>query len=593
MRWLVTLGIAVLSAGLGLVAAGFVSSLAVDWYRISSFEGGSGYFVVGMALVGGIAGFVIGIVTSLVLMARSQPGFLRGLGASAVVILGIAGGTAGVARLLADVPPTIDGEEVLLVVELRWPANALEPPDRTAIGTVMLGSLAGDTVRISRDGPLLFEDARQDDGRWIVPGAVSVFTARGRRLLHFQQGEESLAGFVVPLPGRPGDAERRWSEWLPAGSGAPQPTPYTYRFKVVRVSEAYREQRVGRFTVLTASTGFFMTTGSNRRSAYSTLSVTYNGAPIAGVEPLESLAVIGGQPALVGRVDFHSQNCVVIVDTGHQAEVRTHTPCSMQQAQPMTSDAGRMAVWRARDAVRGWLDTTLLSVPGLYQMGPAVFDTRTMSVTPFEMPNDASPVQSLPPLGLSPDERSFVWFAHDGYRRRSSVGVTDWRTSTSYSLPVDRARMRFVDYMLLDPAWLQHHFEWQRGPDGHDVLVERKAFVPLPYTGKLTLAKAGESQLYWLEPGGRKLREAVVALLVDEYKGERLPSGIGSYEERVKLDGRIFGVSTGSGYVAVSLPAEHGDPEAMKALAARLEASFASGRFDALFMSDQPDPEIN
>ena len=159
----------------------------------------------------------------------------------------------------------------------------------------------------------------------------------------------------------------------------------------------------------------------------------------------------------------------------------------------MTADAARMIAWRARDSVPGWLDRAQLAEPGLYQMGPAVFDTRKMTVTAFEAPDDPSPVQSLPPLGLSPDERSFVWFSHDAYRRTSTVGVTDWTTSKSYTLSVDRARMRFVDYMLLDPAWLQHHFEWQRGPEGHDVLVERKGFVPLPYTGKLTLAKAGEA----------------------------------------------------------------------------------------------------
>ena len=590
MRWFVTLGIAVLSAGLGLAAAGVVASLAVDWYRISSFEGGSGYFVVGMALLGGIAGFVIGVVSSLVMQARSQPGFLKGLAASALVTLGIAGVTAGVARFLADVPPTLDGEELLLVVELRWPADAPEPPDRTAIGTVTLGALAGNTVRVSSEGPLLFEDARQDDGRWIVPGAVSVFTARGRRLLRFQEGDESLGDFVAPLPGRPGEEQREWSEWLPATGAAPQPSPYTYRFKVVRVSEPYRAQRIGRFTVLTASSRFFATTGSTRRAAQSTISLTYDGAPIAGLEPLEALAVIGGQPALVGRVSFYSQDCVVIVDAG-QAAVRKHTPCWLQEAAPMTSDAARMAAWRARDSVPGWLDKRLLSEPGLYQMGPAVFDTRTMKVTVFEGATDPSPVQSLPPLGLSPDERSFAWFAHDGYRQTSAIGVTDWTTSTSYTLPVDRARMRFVDYMALDPAWLQHHFEWRRGPAGRDVLVERKGFVPLPFTGKLTLAKAGESQLYWLEPGGAKLRDAVVTLMVDDYKGERLPSGADSYEQRVKLNGRIFGVSTGSGYVAVSLPAEYGDPDAMKALAVRLEASFAGGGFDGLFVSDAPVPE--
>lgn len=45
-----------------MFGAGTVAGLAVDWYNVSSFEGGAGFFVVGMALVGLIAGFLIGLV---------------------------------------------------------------------------------------------------------------------------------------------------------------------------------------------------------------------------------------------------------------------------------------------------------------------------------------------------------------------------------------------------------------------------------------------------------------------------------------------------------------------------------------------------
>ena len=55
MSWLGTVGIAVLTAAFGALLSGIVASLAVDWYRISSFEGGSGYFVIFIAL-GGLLG---------------------------------------------------------------------------------------------------------------------------------------------------------------------------------------------------------------------------------------------------------------------------------------------------------------------------------------------------------------------------------------------------------------------------------------------------------------------------------------------------------------------------------------------------------
>jgi hypothetical protein len=592
MRWLATLGTGVMGAVLGLFAAGLVASLAVDWYRISSFEGGSGYFVVGMALLGGFAGLVIGVVTALAVYLRSKGGWIKTTGIAAGVIIGLATVTAAGARWFADVPPTIDGEELVLAVELRWPADATPPP-RDAVGTVLLGALSGNTVRVSREGPLLFEDARQEGGRWIVPGLAFVFTARGQRLLDFRHGDASMAAFEVPLPGRPRDEHREWSTWLPSADAPTQPHAYTYRFKVVRASEPVRRQGVGPFTVDTAASDFYLTQGSPRRAARGTFAVRHRGEAIQSLEPLEALAVIGGgSPALIGRIGEHSEVCTVITAEGGTPRVHSHGPCWYASAYLLTSDNARARAWREREAVPGWLDTSTFASPGLYQLGPAILDTRTLALTTFAPADEPSPVASLPPLGLSPDERSFAWFSHDSYRKTSAIGVTDWTTSRTYTLPVNRARMRFVDYMLLSPAWLDHHFVWKRGPDGHDVLIERDDFVPLPHTGKVTLGKPGESQLYWLEPAGTKLKHALVDVLVKEFGGERLEAGDSDYELRVRLDGRVIGVSgSDSGFVAVSMSQEHGDPDAMRALARRLDEQLATGAFDALFVSEEPANE--
>ena len=50
MSWLASIAIALLTAAVGLMLGGYLASLAVGWYRVSSFEGGAGYFVVGLAL---------------------------------------------------------------------------------------------------------------------------------------------------------------------------------------------------------------------------------------------------------------------------------------------------------------------------------------------------------------------------------------------------------------------------------------------------------------------------------------------------------------------------------------------------------------
>ena len=95
MSWLASFLVALLTAAVGLVLGGFIASHAVSWYRISSFEGGSGYFVVGMALLGFVAAFVIGLVASRIVAASAHPGAWRAIGWSQLTVIGIAAIIAG------------------------------------------------------------------------------------------------------------------------------------------------------------------------------------------------------------------------------------------------------------------------------------------------------------------------------------------------------------------------------------------------------------------------------------------------------------------------------------------------------------------
>jgi hypothetical protein len=57
---------AILGALLGLVGSGLVALGCVRWYAVTSFEGASGYFVVGIALAGAVIGCLIGAITATV-----------------------------------------------------------------------------------------------------------------------------------------------------------------------------------------------------------------------------------------------------------------------------------------------------------------------------------------------------------------------------------------------------------------------------------------------------------------------------------------------------------------------------------------------
>jgi len=128
MSWPLSFLVALLAAAIGLVLGGFIASHAVSWYRISSFEGASGYFVVGMALVGFVAGLAIGLVAARIVAASAHPGAWRAIGWSQLTVIGIAAIIAATARFNADVAPTLNGEELLLAVEIRFPATQTASP---------------------------------------------------------------------------------------------------------------------------------------------------------------------------------------------------------------------------------------------------------------------------------------------------------------------------------------------------------------------------------------------------------------------------------------------------------------------------------
>ena len=65
MSVLITLIAAITTTALGLAGGILLGTGCVRWYGISSFEGGSGYFVMFIGLFGGIAGLIVGLATAL------------------------------------------------------------------------------------------------------------------------------------------------------------------------------------------------------------------------------------------------------------------------------------------------------------------------------------------------------------------------------------------------------------------------------------------------------------------------------------------------------------------------------------------------
>lgn len=232
MGWLLSIVVAILAGAAGLVGAGAVATACVRWYRISSFEGGSGYFVIGIGLAGAVAGAILGLVIARVVAAGEAPSFFRAFSWSLGAVAGITGIAAMVSFVLADIPPALDGRPLRLDVELRLPVGEALPAGAVSLE---LASVSGGTRRSAESGTVAIAAARQENGRWIVPGSVPLVTQRGDRALGIEFGGQRREGFLIPVPARPGSEYLQWSEWgprPPAGSPPWPDTRMSYRFRV-------------------------------------------------------------------------------------------------------------------------------------------------------------------------------------------------------------------------------------------------------------------------------------------------------------------------------------------------------------------------
>lgn len=225
MSWFISIGVAFITAILCGAGALWLSVHAVAWYQVSSFEGASGYAAVGLAILGTVAAAIIGFIAARIGVAFGWGSFggqlLWALG-SGLIALGL---VAVISRALADVPPKLSGKELDLMIEIRFPPETVEQP-KNVDGTagLELGAMHPfkSVVRNRVTGSLAFDQARMEDGCWVLPGQVPVFTSRGKRLLMITLDGKNQ-GFFVPLPAYPGASDMSWSEWLPRKQSKPSP----------------------------------------------------------------------------------------------------------------------------------------------------------------------------------------------------------------------------------------------------------------------------------------------------------------------------------------------------------------------------------
>lgn len=233
-HWNLVFLAALLTGLLATVCGGIVAGACVSWYRVLSFEGQSGFFVVGLALLSGIVGLVVGAVAALVVLKGPGGSFSAAMGWSSGIVAGMTLLVAAVAWLRADIPPRIDGDTLMLEAEMRLPRGVALPAPEEGYSYVKLFSIAGSKTRSHWNGDAHLHLAREEDGHWIVPGEVEFYTMKGQRSIAFFLAGGEEHGFFLPLPARPDASFLEWSDWIPHHAEAE--TEATLRFRLRRKS---------------------------------------------------------------------------------------------------------------------------------------------------------------------------------------------------------------------------------------------------------------------------------------------------------------------------------------------------------------------
>ncbi len=619
VSWLSSIGVGLATAVIAAVVGGWIANRAVSWYHVSSFEGKSGYFVVFQSLYAFVIAFVIGVIISRVIVNGGGTQLKAALIAQ-VVSLTLLVVIGGVSRALADVPPTIDGASLMLAVEVSWPeATAPTVAAGDSLPFVALSAMSGQSVRTEKQGPLWLAEARRADGRVIVPGAVAVFTGRGKRMLTINTGrDDDAARFLLPLPGSPGAAEREWSGWLPkAREGSPAlPDGIRYRFRVVTSNESLRTEIVGPFTISTIVRDVERVTYSGRPPVFESdarFEVTYQGQPVSVLgregdmyvadswssredaakrdtnaavtfEAMSAVAIIPAPTvALVVQMSSRERGSYCFLLQPDGARVRT-TFISLSRSMPLAARLSPQSDTAPSTGARvhsGDIDHTTFVVPGLYLLANAVLDTRTLTVQATALPQLSEEPGGIGPFSLSPDERRYARLG-----RSSSPLTVEEVTIASSEVREVSAGFAVSPTGLredIDRAWFDHYFTWQPGSGGEHRLVPRPNTLSMPHRGTLT-EQPGYRE-YRINRASESLRDAVIAELVGALHATVMPTAEDAYAREITLDGQTFNVGFTDGTIAIWME-RNGNTLPVVRIARHLDSVLATRRFDRHFVSD-------
>jgi hypothetical protein len=220
-----------------------------------------------------------------------------------------------------------------------------------------------------------------------------------------------------------------------------------------------------------------------------------------------------------------------------------------------------------------------------------VLDTQTLKSYTFSYHPEASHNQFKPPMEMSPDQRSFVRFGSTSApENHPALIVYDFITPSSYHLRLDRTIHRYHEWEEIDLAWLHHYFEWQKGADGYDHLVQRANVTPLPYHGSVS-ASGEKYREYRLQPVNTEMKDTLAAFIEREMGGVRQPPAPQFGESVIvfQLGAHTVFVSDHEDHASVYSDHESDSGRAVEAIAKRFDQELKTRRYDHLFTAGEDE----
>lgn len=243
MNWLAALGVGICSAPLTGLIVGTAAGLCADWLRMSNREGAIGYFAFAMALLGALVGLLLGIGFARGWFGISA-GFGKALGLTVGLVLALSLLVCGVSWLVADRNPKIDGKEVDLAVELRYPAGIASDSEHGGYVTFVRLSNGSSLGYAQLD----FPNAHEVEGRTVVPAKFRLMTSVKRKLLNIYLSPERNLLFALDFEAKPGRKDFEWSRWIDAAHPVGQPAPSPEKAFAVRYRVSFAEPPPRRLT---------------------------------------------------------------------------------------------------------------------------------------------------------------------------------------------------------------------------------------------------------------------------------------------------------------------------------------------------------